>query len=390
MQSALCRVVVAITNNEEINLKISALARLLNPDVGIITMSKVEVFEDTLATLGGEVHIVDPFKTFAKVLAASMRRPGFYTLNKWLVGERGTTLDHFMHLPKGRWLVCGYGRMGHEVNHVLAKNNIKTAVIDPHENKDEKYVDRYIVSRSTAKTLIDAGIREAVGILAGTDDDGHNLGILLNARTLNPKLFSIVRQNRHINEVAFNSAQFDMIMQPSLVTARRILFLLIAPLLKPFFQYLLENKPGRADKMDRVIDSLREKVGSNKPNLVTIVFNEENSKAVMQTLQQGKRVLLGDLLKNPDDRERMLDLVVFVIKSGERIHVLPDADYAIKAGDQLLYCGSLLAKRLFNATINNEYKLYYVQTGIFLPRSYVAQWYHKKFMRSSIEATCKK
>jgi len=45
---------------------------------------------------------------------------------------------------------------------------------------------------------------------------------------------------------------------------------------------------------------------------------------------------------------------------------------------------------LFNATINNEYKLYYVQTGIFLPRSYVAQWYHKKFMRSSIEATCKK
>lgn len=390
LQKGNCRAVVAITNNEEVNLKISALARLLNPQVDIITMSKVEVFEETLATLGGEVHIVDPFKTFAKVLAASMLHPGFYTLNKWLVGEKGATLDQVVRLPKGQWIICGYGRMGHEVNYVLAKNNIRTAVIDPHENKDEKYVDRYIVGRSTARTLTRAGIKEAVGILAGTDDDGHNLGILLNARTLNPGLFSIVRQNRHINEVAFNTAQFDMIMQPSLVTARRILFLLIAPLLKPFFQHLLENKPGRAEKMDLVIDRLRGTVGSSKPHLVTIVFNEENSKAVMQSLKAGRRVVLGDLLKNPDNRERSLDLVVFVVKSGERIHVLPDADYEIRAGDQLLYCGTVLAKRLFNATLNNEYKLHYVQTGVFLPRSYVAQWYRNRFSRIDIEATGKK
>ncbi|MBE0436293.1 MAG: NAD-binding protein, partial [Methylomicrobium sp.] len=53
-----CQAIVAITNNEEINLKISALARLLNPSIRIITLSKVDVFEETLANLGGEVHIV--------------------------------------------------------------------------------------------------------------------------------------------------------------------------------------------------------------------------------------------------------------------------------------------------------------------------------------------
>ena len=384
LQSPNCKSVVAITNNEEVNLKISALARLLNPDVGIITMSKVEVFEETLATLGGEVHIVDPFKTFAKVLAASMYHPGFYTLNKWLVGEKGSTLDNYIQPPMGTWVICGYGRMGHEVHHVLARYNIKTAVIDPHDSREEEHIDHYIVGRTTAKTLSRAGIEDAVGILAGTDDDGHNLGILLNAHYFNRDLFSIVRQNRHVNEVAFNSANANMIMQPTLVTARRILFLLIAPLLKPFFRYLLEDKPGRPEEMEALIQKLREAVGSQKPHLVTIIFNKEKSKAIAKWQEQGKDVFLGDLLRDPDNRDRPLDLVVFVIKTGSEVHIMPDAEYKIKLGDELLYCGTGLAERLFNATINNEYKLFYIQNGVFKPRGYLAQWYIKKTKRLGI------
>lgn len=41
-----------------------------------------------------------------------------------------------------------------------------------------------------------------------------------------------------------------MIMQPTLVAARKILFLLIAPLLKTFFYYLLEDKEGRPEEME--------------------------------------------------------------------------------------------------------------------------------------------
>jgi voltage-gated potassium channel len=378
LQSPNCKAVISITNNEEVNLKISAMARLLNPDVGIITMSKVQVFEETLATLGGEVHIVDPFKTFAKVLAASMHNPGFYTLNKWLVGEKGASLDNYIQPPTGTWVICGYGRMGHEVHHVLEKYNIKTAVIDPNITRGEEHNGKYITGRTTAKTLEQAGIEDAVGILAGTDDDGHNLGILLNARYFNRNLFTIVRQNRHVNEVAFNSASADMIMQPTLVTARRILFLLIAPLLKPFFRYLLEDKPGRAEQMEYLIQQLRETVGKQKPHLVTIVFNKEKSKAIARWQEQGKDVFLGDLLRDPDNRDRPLDLVVFVLKSGGEVLIMPDGEYKIKLGDELLYCGTALAERLFNATINNEYKLFYIQNGVFKPRGYIAQWYVKK------------
>jgi len=373
-----CISVIAITSSEEANLKISALARMLNPNVGVISMSKVEVFEETLATLGGEVHIVDPFKTFAKVLAAAMHNPGFYSFNNWLVRDRGTSLDRYIMPPKGTWVICGYGRMGHEINRVLGKYGIKTAVIDPHDSKEEEEIDRYIVGRTTSKTLAAAGIENAVGILAGTNDDGHNLGILLNARYFNRNLFTIVRQNRHENEVAFSATEVDMTMQPTLVAARKILFLLIAPLLKTFNRYLLEDKPGRQQEMEVVIHKLRKKVGNQKPHLVTVDFTREKSKAVIELLDQGKKVYLGDLIKDPRGREHKLDLVVFVIKSAEQEIVLPLETYEIQENDQLLFCGTGLAHRLFNATINSEYKLFYIQNGVYMPRSHLAKWVIKK------------
>ncbi len=381
-----CKFVVAITNDEEINLKISALARSLNPKVGIITMSKVDVFEETLATLGGEVHIVDPFKTYAKVLAAAMHNPGFYAFNNWLVREPGASLDNYVNPPLGTWVICGYGRMGHEVNRVLTRYGIKTAVIDPQDSRSGEHIERYIVGRTTARTLSQAGVEQAAGIIAGTNDDGHNLGILLNARFLNPELFSIVRQNRHQNAVAFQASEVDMIMQPSLVTARRILFLLIAPLLKSFFRYLLANEPGRMEKMEEVIAELRTKIGNRTPHLISLEINQEKSPTIVKWLAEDKKVYLGDLLTDPRDRSKKLDILMFAIKSGETEYILPKEDYLVKKGDQILFCGTLRSFRLFNGTLHSEYKLFYIQNGYYLPRGYVAQWWVKTRNKKGLRA----
>ncbi|MCK5829470.1 MAG: NAD-binding protein [Methylococcales bacterium] len=379
-----CLAVIAITNSEEANLKISALARLLNPSVGIISMSKVEVFEETLATLGGEVHVVDPFKTFAKVLNAAIHNPGFYSFNNWLVRDKGATLDRYIMPPIGTWIICGYGRMGHEINRVFNKSGIKTVVIDPHTPSEEDQVDKYIIGRTTTKTLAEAGIENAVGILSGTNDDGHNLGILLNARYFNTRLFTIVRQNLHENEIAFRETDVDMIMQPTLVAARKILFILIAPLLKTFFRYLLENKPGRKEEMEIIIHRLRAKIGNQQPHLVTVNFTRKNSTAVIDLLDKDECVYLHHLTMDPRDRDKRLDLVVFVIKSGEHEIVLPPDNYEIQENDQLLFCGTSLSHRLFNATINSEYKLFYIQKGVYKPRSYLARWVTKKMNKIGI------
>ncbi|MBT4145964.1 MAG: potassium channel protein, partial [Gammaproteobacteria bacterium] len=373
-----CKAVVAITSNEDVNLKISAVARLLNPDIRILTMSKVDVFEETLAALGGEVHIVDAFKTFAKVLGGCINNPAFYALNNWLVGDKGATLESYVHPPVGDWIICGYGRMGMEANHVLSMNGVKTAVIDPHSRKKEEEIETYIEGGVNANTLTQAGIENAVGLLAAANDDGQNLSVLLNARSLNPNLFTIVRQNSHQNELAFEKANADMIMQPTLVTARKILLLLIAPLLKHFFRYLLAEEPGRNVLIKHVISTLQKKIGNKKPLLVTIEFTRERSSAVIQCLDDGHDVLLGDVISSPRNRDEDLDLMPFVIRSAGKEIVLPPNEYKIKAGDQLLFCGTANAKQALKATINNEYTLHYLRTGKYLQSSYFAQWFTRR------------
>ncbi|MDO8844557.1 TrkA family potassium uptake protein [Methylicorpusculum sp.] len=373
-----CKAVVAITNCEETNLKIAALARLLNPGIGIIAMSKVEVFEETLATLGGEVHVVDPFKTFAKVLGSALKHPEYTGLSQWLAKEPGATLNKFCAPPMGHWIICGYGRMGHEVNRVLTLHGIDTTVIDPHEATGSESPAQYIVGRTTAKTLVKARVDQAVGILAGTDDDGHNLGILLNARNLNPGLFSLVRQNRHENRLAFAAANIDLIMQPTMVTSRRILFLLIAPLLKPFFAYLVADEPDRQQELLAVIQRLNDKIGVRQPHLQTIFINENSSHAALKYLADGNSLRLGHLIRHPDDLTKQLPIVVLIIKSGDTLIPLPSDDYQLKSGDQLLLCGTQSAVRLLNATLNNEYTLAFVQSGQILPRGYVMQWFARR------------
>lgn len=379
-----CKGVVSITSNEDVNLKISAVVRLLNPTIGIITMSKERDFEETLATLGGEVHIVDPFKTFAKVLNACINNPEFYALNNWLVGDKNSSLKTYVQPPVGRWIICGYGRMGMEANHVLTKNGVKTSVIDPHSRKRDEEIETYIVGGTNAKTLEMAGIDEAVGILAAANDDGCNLGVLLNARSLNSDLFTIVRQNSHKNELAFTMADADMIMQPTLVTARKILLLLVAPLLKHFFAYLLAKEEGRKEVVTHVISLLRKKISGEKPILVTIDFTAEKSSAVIESLNAGDEVLLKDIITDPRNREKELDLVPFVIKSGDKETVLPAADYSIKKGDQLLFCGTAKAKQLLKSNINSEYTLAYLRTGKYPAMGCFMTWYERCFKQKEI------
>lgn len=370
-----CLGVVAVTNDEEVNLKISALARLLNPKVKVITRSKVDIYEETLATLGRDVHIVDPFKTFAKGLGAAIYNPLLYTLNDWFVSARGASLEGSMCPPHGTWIICGYGRMGREVHEVLSANDIPTSVIDPHNPARDENVKKFVVGRTTAKTLIQAGIKNAAGIVVGTGDDGHNLGILLNARRLNPNLFCIVRQNQHENEVAFNAGDADIIMQPSLVTARRILFHLIAPQLKPFFRHLMKLDTVIDPEMEKLLVRLRETVGSHvKPQMMTIKANAETSRELVNSLDRGEIVLLGDLLRDPREREKRLATVPLIVTSGREYIVLPEENYLLKKNDEILFCGTRFAHSLIDSTLNNEYTLHFVRTGVDKPRGYFMRW----------------
>ncbi len=374
-----CRAIIALTHNEELNLKIAVTTRLLNSDIQVVIQSTSEVYEDTLATLGANLHIMDPFQTYAKYLAATIKIPAIHTLNQWLVGTPGATLDQRIELPKGTWILCGFGRMGHRLREALEAQGIATAVIEPDPGSEDADTRDLTVGRANQAHLLEAGIEQAAGIVAGTDNDADNLSILINAKALNPNIFLVVRQNRYRNQVVFEAAAANLIMMPSLVTARRILFLLTAPLLKTLFETLAAKGEQGDDRfIDDLIDHLKTVIGGDQPRLWTLDIDAGTSGAILRMIAAGETITLDHLIGDPSDRQDRLACTPLVLHSDGRTHVLPRLSTPLRRGDRVLFCGSSRARRLLDATINNEYTLRYLITGKDEPRGWIMAWLSRK------------
>jgi len=386
MQRPNCQAVIALTNDEQVNLKIAVTARLLNPDLRVVIQSTSEDYEEVLATLGGDIHVIDPFQTYARYLAATILDPTIHTLSQWISGSPGATLDLGPAPPKGRWVLCGLGRMGGRIRESLSAIGQATVVIEPGLDESEAAQD-LIVGRATQANLEAAGIAEADGIVAGTNTDSDNLSILVNARALNPNVFAIVRQNLHLNEVVFEAAKTDFIMQPSLVSARRILFLLIAPLLKSFFEALRERAADPASSfVGDTMSRLETAVGGTNPRIWTVDTAVQPVTALDRLWAKAQGVSLGDVLRAPSDRERDLACVALVALQGEEETIMPGPGYQLRPGCQILFAGTLQAQRMLDATLNNEYTLGYLMTGIDPPRGWAMQWISRRLSAVATQA----
>ena len=168
-------------------------------------------------------------------------------------------------------------------------------------------------------------------------------------------------------------------MMPSLVSARRILFLLLAPLLKTFFEALRGRDASSTElALSDVIDQLATTVGGSHPRLWTVDICASTASALLNTVEGGQEVALGDILRDPVDRNKHLACVPLVMRSGQELNVMPALTTVVQPGEQILFCGTASSLRLLDATLNNEYTLRYLISGIDQPRGYVMQWFTRR------------
>ncbi|MEQ8858938.1 MAG: NAD-binding protein [Pseudomonadales bacterium] len=375
-----CRAVVVLTP-EDVGLKIAVMTRLLNPQARIVCRCPSRLHEEELHSLGS-VIIADPFEAYARELALALRSPPLHTLDEWLVGARGVSLRRPLRCPLGTWVLCGYGRMGRWVHHALSERGVDTVVVAA-ELSDDDDIERKVVGVASRTALIEAGVESAAGVVAATGNDTNNLSILINARALNPDVFLVVRQNRHENELAFTAARADLIMQPSLVSARRILLTLISPLIEEFL-VSLEQDP--ACLLNVVYPRLLEIFDGERPSLWVTEISSAQTPAVAALLEQGP-VTLGDILRDPRDPDVQLRCVALLLdRDGEQI-LMPDTDQALHGDDRLLFCAVPRARRVLQAALTNEYTLSYLITGRDPPRGWLARWLNARSAPSGASET---
>ncbi|MEE9343069.1 MAG: NAD-binding protein [Gammaproteobacteria bacterium] len=366
-----CRAVIALTGSDKQNLTIAISSKLLTPKLKVICQSDNLDNAANMASFGTD-HIIDPFDVFGQHFAMMFHSPSMYLVHQWLTSSSDKPLTDFQDPPRGNWVLCGFGRFGKSVSHYLSKEDIPTTLIEADTNSTEAPKTTIEARGTEADTLKMANISDAVGIIAGTDDDTNNLSIIITARDLNPEIFTVSRQNLLRNNAIFDAAKIHMTMHPETIAAKYILGLIKTPLLQDFLELAYEKEDEWANiLLSRVLGTIE----NGMLETWEIEITPSRAPAIYNGLLQGQAILLRDICTDPRDYKAQLSCIPLLARQDDNRILMPNMSTHIDDTDRLLFCGNAQAYRQMRLLINDPQSLHYVQTG----KDYPGGYFWKKF-----------
>jgi Trk K+ transport system NAD-binding subunit len=366
-----CVGVMALTNDDQANLAVAISARLLAPQLPALCRVQHAETAANMASFGTR-HIINPFEKFADYLALALHAPAAYHLLTWLTGLPGSTVPRHRDPPRGHWVLCGHGSFGSVMVGALDSEGVPVTIIDRAPPSDPEH--RWVKGEGTgAPALIEAGVRDAVGIVATTGSDVDNLSIVVTARELNPALFTILRQNHYSNRALFDAFESDLVVVPSQIIAHECLAILTTPLLVPFLRAARKRDEAWCDAL---VTQLTGRFGWEVPSVWSVRVDAADSPALAAHLASTSvPPSISALLASPQSRGQLLPCEVLFMqrRTGEEL-VTPSADVLLQPGDHLLLVGRPGARRDLALTLGNQHTLSYVLSGKELPGGYVWEW----------------
>jgi len=354
-----CQAVVSLFEDDVKNTKIALLCKLLNKNVKLVIKSTTKTQTEHLKNLGVR-YIEDPFKFISNRFYLALTSESLWLLEMWIFGHI-LKVRNREKMPKGKYIICGYGRMGHALEEALKKAKIEYSYIDIKsvEYKREKE-SAVFGDAEDYQMLIDAGIKKASAIIAATKDDLINLTILATAKKLNKDIYTIGRENTLDDISIFRSARINRVYILEQILAE-FTYLFIARPLAYRFVRLLHQKDEKWGKA--LVKRMKSKLGEN-PIHFEIEITEDTAYALYHKLKDGKEITLGELKRSREDWTKRLDLIFLFCKFGKDDYIiLPEDDVKIRIGTRLLIAATEESKIDFEYIINNYYELRYVLTG---------------------------
>ncbi len=365
-----CEGVLALTNDDEVNLAVTMAAALLRPELPVVTRTTSATTAERMAGFGSPT-VVNPFDRFGDHLRLALRTPASYQLMTWLESGPGAELPPRGAAPApGRWVVCGHGRFGRQFAADLRAEGLEVTTVD--DTPGEATV---IGDAADPDVVRRTDLASAVGLVAGTDNDTTNLSLIAEARRINRHLFVAARQNQPADAALFAAMQVDALLVPTEVVAHDAYARLSTPLL----WRLLRELPRQPDDWSaRVVERLQEACGSRLEALWKVRLTRYDAPALHGRLADG-RFRLGDLLRDPAEREEVLSAVPLLVLRGQEALLAPEDDLVLAQDDELLFAGRGPAQRAVSTTMVVDGIADYLLTGHRMPRS----WIWRKLARTA-------
>ena len=335
LSSPHCAGVLALTGDDHINIKIALTARLLNPEVPVLSTARDHASHARMAAAGAN-HIINPYDQFAERVATSIRTPSLQVIYNALTLQHGTAMHARPDLPHGRWLLCGSGLFTRTLRRQLERLDIETVIIDPKLADDDIDAHNFRGDPTDPAMLREAGIEDANAIVAGTEIDVDNLAIALAARPLNKTLVIVARQTQQRNTQVFKASPAQLVMLNGHVAAAEVLRVIRAPQLATFLRKARDEDEAWAE---RLLLRMRATFGDSVVESWSLDITPSQAAAVCAAVQGGEPVELQQLMVRPNGSQYLVRAIPLLLQRGKERILLPDLLTPLQEGDHLLCCG---------------------------------------------------
>ncbi len=342
-----CRAILAMTEDDQQNLGIVMAARLLRPHLRVIARCANRDTAKEMALFDPE-GILNPFDRYGAYLVLALHRPAVFQLVTWLLADTGEPPKRRpTGLADGPWVVLSDGEFGLECAADLRRESLEVRVIEP----DDPMPD----------------LTGVVGFVAGTSSDTVNLSAAAQVRRTDPGIFLCVRQTDHTNRALMTAFAPDSGFFPYEIVVQECLARMVSPGYWAFIEYVMKSDDEWADPVMR---SLTKQVGRSSPDHQMITIGDRDAPAARRWLAS-RDLTLGDLLRDPADRDEHLPVVaVEMLTQGQRI-ILPGHDTKLAIGDKIVLVASPQGMTALGEALYDDSTLQYLVTGRDVPTSLV-------------------
>ena len=358
IRSPMCKYAIIVFENEYKNTQIAMICKHLNKNVSLIVRSNTVHNSEYLYNIGID-HIENPFKVISNRLYLALTAPSLWMLEMWIHGHP-LQIEEKEKIPKGKFVIFGYGRMGTALENGLQKAGVEYVFIDASEFfTTDKKIEKIFSEEKMEESLVEAGIENSSVIIAATRNDMVNLAVIMLARKYNPDIYTIARENSLADLSVFNAADIDRNYVLEKIIADKTYNYLAMPLANAFIKLISK----RDEAWGRVIvNRIIMKMGIN-PHLCEMSVTQKQACALYDELGKGTKVSLGVLKRSREDYHKQNKLIFLLIKRNDEYFLLPDDEFLVKRCDEMLIVCHKESEVDLAYILNNYYELFYVLNG---------------------------
>lgn len=355
-----CEGVLALTDSDNVNLSVVMAVTLLRPEVPVIARSNDRSTVTAMQEFGASA-VINPYDRYGTYLVLRLRQPATFRFVMWLLATPGDPPPPLVQgLADGRWVVAADGRFGREIARDLESAGLDVTVAD-------------------AK-LGFPDVAGAVGFVAGSKDDSHNLAMAGHARLTQPGIFLSVRQGSRRNEKLLEAFAPESVFIPAQLTTQEALARVVTPAFWQFIEYVTTRDDAWSQ---RIMDRLIARAGDGAPDSARITLDAAHAPAAVRWMRQGT-FTIRDLVRDPEDRDRPIACLPVMVVRGEGLGCLPPDDFELQPGDRVLVLGRPDAIEEVKDNLFHDHVVEYLATGRVVPSTWV--WRAIRGARSTASA----